>query len=441
MPDLRRLFTRSRAQSSNTAGTRRSLRPKQELPPPLTDEEHAHLLHMAKIEEGTRYLTENVLGNTEQTFGIEIEYEGGDGDEIARSLYDAGICSSPRQHGYHAGPRQEGKWTVERDGSVTGGELVSPVMRDTPDSWRQLKLVCDTIRASGGHVSRWTGGHVNIGTASSDVTNVATLKRLVQLFAWSEDLLYRTGAAAGSFGVHRGADGDFRYCSPPSISKAGIERVRAARSVGAVCGEVSGSGIQLSRFGTGGQSRIEFRYNDSSLDPERLQANIMIDCALMRCAATMSPDLLPTAPHPLGTHEASGGAGDNLLREFARIVMRRPEEKLKLYSIFERTDWQPRADRSHEFMKQCRRQSQPLPLRYLPEAPLRGFRHDVQVGFREIRHEARAGLRELRNEARAGIRQRSHEAQADFRELRQAASADFRELRREAQARVRNVIG
>ena len=55
----------------------------------------------------------------------------------------------------------QGKWTVETDATVTG-EIVSPVMRDSPEAWVQLERVCSILSGHGARVTTQTGGHIHV---------------------------------------------------------------------------------------------------------------------------------------------------------------------------------------------------------------------------------------------------------------------------------------
>ncbi|MHC9378516.1 amidoligase family protein, partial [Clostridium perfringens] len=88
-------------------------------------------------DDSIEYEYENVLNGNNSTFGVELEFVGGDANTIARELYDLGIVSSPIRLGYHS-RSEPGKWKLERDGSVSdgdaGGEIVSPILKDTPET-------------------------------------------------------------------------------------------------------------------------------------------------------------------------------------------------------------------------------------------------------------------------------------------------------------------
>ena len=68
------------------------------------------------------YEYENVLNGQDVTFGLELEFTGGDHEAIARELYDQGILSDPYRLGYASGSRNRtsdpNKWHMERDCSI-----------------------------------------------------------------------------------------------------------------------------------------------------------------------------------------------------------------------------------------------------------------------------------------------------------------------------------
>lgn len=72
------------------------------------DDEFFYLDHMStfrrKLREGidVDYEYENVLNGNDLTFGIELEFVGGNPDAIARELYREGICAYPERVRYHA---------------------------------------------------------------------------------------------------------------------------------------------------------------------------------------------------------------------------------------------------------------------------------------------------------------------------------------------------
>jgi len=307
------------------------------------DNLHQQLQRLARTSAAGEYERENVIGDPNQTFGIEIEFDGADPDAVARALYNAGLAATPHQEGYHSTQRVPGKWVVERDTTVTG-EVVSPVLRDTPETWAQLESVCQILREQGAHVTTRTGGHVHVGADSANLDHdVNRFRRVAQVCAWAEDLMYRLAAGTGRGGRrHRGAGNGYRWCGP--MRSDNFEQARSLSELATQVGSSHGVGLNygnvLDRTRT-----IEYRYFDSSLDPARLQANIKVACWLTKRAAELPDAAIPAERHRLGSHAAnpSSDQGDQLLRRFADLIFIRPKDKLKLYWAYQRSAWQAAA--------------------------------------------------------------------------------------------------
>ena len=79
---------------------------------------------------------------------------------VARALYENNFTTHDRQSGYHSGAHHGyqrnllGGWMYEHDGSVNGGEVVSPILSDTPETWRRLHQVCGIITDPRRHCER-----------------------------------------------------------------------------------------------------------------------------------------------------------------------------------------------------------------------------------------------------------------------------------------------
>lgn len=303
------------------------------------DELHEQLMRLAS-SAGATYERENVIGDPNQTFGIEIEFDGADPHVVARALHAAGLSTSPTQRGYHS-PRQPGEWVCERDSTVTG-EIVSPVLRDTPETWRQLEQVCSILQANGARATARTGGHVHVGADSAGMDHdVNRFRRVANACAWAEDLMYRLAAATGRGGRrHRGAGNAYRWCGP-----MGTSRFEEAQTLSELATRVGASHSMGLNYGNilDGRRTIEYRYFDSSLDPARLQANVQLACWITKRCSTLPDSAIPSERVRLGSH--SGGevqdSGDRLLRRFADLVFVRPQDKLKLYWLYGRSAWQP----------------------------------------------------------------------------------------------------
>jgi Putative amidoligase enzyme len=136
---------------------------------------------------------------SEMTFGVEIECCIPVGVEIAIG-------------GYHSGEQITGLpagWNAQRDGSISapsgfkGVEVVSPVLKGV-DGLKQIKAVCEWLRAIGAKVNRSTGLHVHVGWDINHGRDA--MKRLAHDVANFETAIY------ASTGTRSRQDG--RYCKP-----------------------------------------------------------------------------------------------------------------------------------------------------------------------------------------------------------------------------------
>jgi hypothetical protein len=299
---------------------------------------HRQLKRLARSGVACEYERENVIGDPHQTFGVEIEFDGANPNEVARALHQAGLAASSQQESYHSRNRQQGMWTVERDATVSG-EVVSPVLRDTPETWAQLQRVCTILRDYGARISTRTGGHVHVGADSANLDHdVNRFRRVAQVCAWAEDLMYRLAAATGRAGrQHRGAGRGYRWCGP--MRSSDFEQVRNLTELAQRVGTSHAVGLNYGNI-LEQRRTIEYRYFDSSLDPARLQANIKMACWLTKRAGELADSQVPPERVALGTHRGQPDRTDRLLRRFADLVYVRPQDKLKLYWVYGRSAWQ-----------------------------------------------------------------------------------------------------
>lgn len=287
----------------------------------LEDDEAFHAL-LERAQRGDfPYEYENVLGGSDNTFGVEIEFVGGNRSAIARELYQRGLIPQARQTSYHS-TRTPGMWSFEHDGSVDG-EIVSPVFRDTPEAWRQIEEVCQIIREHGGRVDARCGGHVHIGRVPLDHDNTR-LRNLVNLWKSNEDLFYRIGAGGESGGNHRGD----HYARP----------LGGSRSVGI--------SSHYSVVNAGGNQTIEFRVFNGTLDPKQIQTNVRLSHALVQAAGRMrrpeEPDALGSAPYQTvrGNRAAEEDRNHQSVRRLLDRLFTRANDKLSVLWLYATSRWQ-----------------------------------------------------------------------------------------------------
>lgn len=105
------------------------------------------------------------------TFGTEIEYEN-------ISKVDISIYDLPG-------------WYSDTDGSLfRGGELRSPILNDTRETWEQLATICKVLREKRATTIGNAGGHIHFGTNIFE-KNSNKLQHFLTLIILYENLLYR----------------------------------------------------------------------------------------------------------------------------------------------------------------------------------------------------------------------------------------------------------
>ncbi len=83
------------------------------------------------------------------TFGLEIEYEYANNEEISKELGDLLYVD---------------RWVLKKDGSLEkGGEISSPVLNDNETTWKELKRVCKVI-IEHARIGDKSSSHVHIGS-------------------------------------------------------------------------------------------------------------------------------------------------------------------------------------------------------------------------------------------------------------------------------------
>jgi len=277
------------------------------------------------------YEYENVLDGSNNTFGVELEFALPDVStrreaisRIARDLYDAGLINTPTQQGYHS-RRIPGLWTFERDGSVNGGELVSPVFRDTPEAWRQIEQVCEIIQRHGGIVNSTCGAHVSIGFDPID-HDATRWRNLLRFCRANEDLLYRLASGGESNGRHRGTSYARPLSNHDNVINAGNSHYDAMNR---------------------DSRRIEMRYFNGTLSPKQIQANVRLAHALVRAAGRMSEaqDESALGDAPLGAmRDAARRNGErnqhHTARAFLDRIFTRTQDKLSVLWLYATSKWQ-----------------------------------------------------------------------------------------------------
>lgn len=319
------------------------------------------------------YMRENALDGLADRasgtgFGVELEFDfPADMDysarrqaiaSIAQELHDAGITRTNRQEGYgasrrygyvdtHTLPDGTGSWSFENDGSVGGGEVVTPVMFDEPETWEKLDKTLDIIKRHGGVPSRKAGAHVHVGTKDFAGNPTASYVELARLTKQHEDVYYRL-ASDPNRGTHR--NNGYSKPAPSDVPAEGMSDVTLIR-------HWQGGRYSMVNYAhvAGGESdHPEFRLFDSSLDAGTVQAQVKLAVATARAAArNAAAGGTSRKTEPWGSHKdratARGSrrrlsdeefdADTATTRSLLDTLFRRREDKAQAAALFAHTKW------------------------------------------------------------------------------------------------------
>lgn len=297
------------------------------------------------------YEYENVLNGNTSTFGIELEFVGGDAHAIASELYDLGITSSPRRLGYHA-RATEGMWKLESDSSVSsgsgGGELVSPVLSDTPETWRQIETICEVAKRHGARINQKCGGHVHIGMNKLDTAR-QRWRRFFKTIENYEECLYRV--AGGDLGrVRSNAE---HYATPYSETAATTRNMRFEMNddddvvdLATRASEMNRYyGINLKNIATRRAPTVEFRYFNGSLNPKQIQANIKMAAAIINAAEkarfrdTEDENYKKRGNILKNATTSTGTRTKEKMMELLDIAFSRKKDKDSIINVLKKNDW------------------------------------------------------------------------------------------------------
>ena len=298
------------------------------------------------------YEYENVLNGNTSTFGVELEFVGGNADAIASELYDLGITAAPYRLGYHARVSDNSKWKLERDGSVSsgsqGGELVSPILKDTPETWRQIQAICEVAKRHGARINQSCGGHVHIGMNKLDTAR-QRWRRFFKIVENYEECLYK--AAGGDLGRIRSNASNYAT----SFSERAAEANRMAfrlendEDVREMAQRVSRMnryyGINLKNIATDRAPTVEFRYFNGSLNPKQIQANIKLAAGIINASEkarwrdTEDENYKKRGKILKDARTSSGTRTKEKIIELLDIAFSRKRDKDMILNVFKKNEW------------------------------------------------------------------------------------------------------
>jgi hypothetical protein len=222
------------------------------------------------------------------------------------------------------------------------------VLRDTPDTWRQIQQIAEIVKRHGGQITQKTGGHVHVGRAILDERGTK-YTRLLKTYIGFEDLYYRLAAGGEGGGRHRGQDDAYHYAQPARRYWVGMPReVWRPQTVRDRFGD------HYSALNVSNQARypkapptIEFRVFNGTLDPKQIQTNVKIATATVLAAARATENsrrgrFVPTEAMPLGASFWASGEDHSAVRRMADLLFSRSKDKRALLALYKTSRWQPR---------------------------------------------------------------------------------------------------
>ncbi|MGW5115241.1 amidoligase family protein [Streptomyces noursei] len=227
-------------------------------------------------------LARAVLGLAAQVIGYQRNVNSR--LKIARDLKAAGFTKDASIHPYHAQKdagysESSDGWRFEEDGSVNGGEIVSPILYDTRETWEALANVLEIIVRNGGVFSKNTGGHIHVDASAFD-GEVEHYRNFIRSVEANQGTLFRLFTDPERL-AHRG----FNYARPSSSATPRLGRLSdLTRNFG------HSRMVNLESVGDGkvkgGRTRphVEFRIPDGSSDPGVIQARVKACLGIMAAA-------------------------------------------------------------------------------------------------------------------------------------------------------------
>lgn len=281
------------------------------------------------LEEVPGGVTGGLAAPGGMTFGVELEVDFPDEDPddlgstrqaLAQRLYEEGLTSEPYVARWHyiggEGENRPGGtyevrpdgWVCEFDRSVDdvdgerGVEIKSQILHDEPQTWQNLRRICEIVEELGGRATPRCGLHVNVSGAGFPTNDPRPHASLLRLAAAYDDTLVRMAHNPESAAQHRGR----RHCAPNHVPVHGFRDVSEARQFADHYNAINLGHMPDEYNAPSSSSRVEVRIFDSTLDPGRIQAQVALSVALVAAGRRGEPVTL--AAEPAGTHRRTYGS-------------------------------------------------------------------------------------------------------------------------------------
>ncbi|SFV06165.1 amidoligase family protein [Alicyclobacillus macrosporangiidus] len=277
------------------------------------------------------YETEHVLDGVDTTFGIELEVEGVRGDDVALALHRAGL-SDRLAMGSYTTRFTPGTWGVRSDASLVGGcEIVSPVLRDTPETWQAISEITRILHEHGAQTSQRTGFHIHMAHDILDDRGYRWQRLGRYMVGYSREYL-QMGATRSRLtrpelpNQHRGTN----YTQP--LRKTHVVKLRkndtameASRKIIGYTGHSSRyKMVNTAKFVEHGVPTVEFRYPNGTVDPVIIQRQVQLANATLMQSAYLRKDK-PGADRLPRLFSSDRGV------ELEHLHAQSPESRFRLY--------------------------------------------------------------------------------------------------------------
>ncbi len=169
-----------------------------------------------------------------KTFGIEIEYESVQ-YELARSklidLFNIDMSVPPY---IRWNSKVDISMPIGEDGQRYNGEIISPILTDTVETWKQIEIVCQMLQELGAKNPNSSAGHIHFGSQilGLDISHWLNMFKMWIIF---EKIIFRFsyGERLGprkSIATYAGKTADILYRQLPTFEKYGNARELYRRS-------------------------------------------------------------------------------------------------------------------------------------------------------------------------------------------------------------------
>jgi hypothetical protein len=175
---------------------------------------------------------------TRRRFGLEVEFNAANGATARHAITDAlngqGVACQVESYNHDTRPH----WKMTTDATVSGGELVSPIMDGSPASLQEVRKVLNTVKAHGGTTGRNVGMHVHLDVndfrRGDMIRLVANLRAAADvLYAYVPDHRHNGSQTYGARRLTQSQWDDLAaYVADGRLSPEYLSRTRANRNYG-----------------------------------------------------------------------------------------------------------------------------------------------------------------------------------------------------------------